>query len=220
MDRFELAKVIAAKPESGWRFLQGTVVSIESYSITVTLAGGSANVAGVKYLAPVPPPPGAGVWLLSDGKDLLAVGMTAASGRTMAPRVYRTNALTLTTATDTTITWEADEADPYGFWDSGAATVLTCKVPGRYMAVGDARFAGNATGVRAAWIEINSTTIVGRVRAAATSANTAQITVTSQAFTLAINDTVRMRVEQTSGGNLDLVVAGSSPSLSLIYLGP
>jgi hypothetical protein len=220
VDAYEIAQVIAGKPENGWRWVQGTVVSIEAYSITVTLAGGSANVAGVKYLAPVPPAPGVGVWLISDGKALLAVGMTAAAGRSIAPRAYRTTALTLTTATDTTVTWEADESDAYGFWDSGAATVLTCKVPGRYMAVGDARFAANATGIRAAWIELNTTTVVGRVRAAATSANPAQITVTSQAFTMAINDTVRMRVEQTSGGNLDLVVSGSSPSLSLIYLGP
>ncbi len=220
MDAYEIAQVIAGKPENGWRWVQGTVVSVQAYSITVTLAGGSANVAGVKYLSPVPPLPGAGVWLVSDGKALLAVGMTAAAGRSIAPRAFRNNALTLTTATDTTVTWEADESDAYGFWDSGAATVLTCKVPGRYMAVGDARFAANATGIRAAWIELNTTTTVGRVRAAATATLPAQITVTSQAFTMAINDTVRMRVEQTSGGNLDLLVSGSSPSLSLIYLGP
>jgi hypothetical protein len=220
VDAYEIAQVIAGKPENGWRWVQGTVVSVQAYSITVTLAGGSANVAGVKYLSPVPPLPGAGVWLVSDGKALLAVGMTAAAGRSIAPRAFRNNALTLTTATDTTVTWEADESDAYGFWDSGAATVLTCKVPGRYMAVGDARFAANATGIRAAWIELNTTTTVGRVRAAATATLPAQITVTSQAFTMAINDTVRMRVEQTSGGNLDLLVSGSSPSLSLIYLGP
>lgn len=220
MDAYQIAQVIAAKPENGWRWVQGTVVSVQAYSITVTLAGGSTEISGVKYLAPVPPAPGAGVWLISDGKALLAIGMTAAAGRSISPRAYRTDALTLTTATDTTVTWQADDADGYGFWDAGSPTVLTCKVPGRYMAVGDARFAANATGVRAASIELNGSTVVGRVRAAATSADPAQITVTSQAFTMALDDTIVLKVEQTSGGNLDLVVDGASPSLSLIYLGP
>lgn len=220
MDRYELAQVIAAKPEEGWRWVQGTVVSVQAYSITVTLAGGSANVAGVKYLSPLPPAPGAGVWLISDGKGLLAIGMTAAAGRSIAPRAYRTTAQTLTTATETTITWEADESDAYGFWSSGAATVMTCQVPGRYLAVADVRFAANATGIRTAYIERNSSTTIGRLRADAAATGATHLTVTSQATTLAIGDTIRVRAEQTSGGNLDVVASDGAPSLSLIYLGP
>lgn len=220
MDRYELAQVIAAKPENGWQYVQGTVVSVQEYSITVTLAGGSTQVAGVKYLSPVPPLPGAGVWLISDGKALLAIGMTAAAGRSIAPRAFRTTAQTLTTATETTITWESDEADAYGFWSSGAATVMTCQVPGRYLAVADVRFAANATGIRTAYIERNSSTTIGRLRVSATSAGATHLTVTSQATTLAIGDTIRVRAEQTSGGNLDVVASDGSPSLSLIYLGP
>lgn len=220
MDAYQIAQVIAAKPENGWRWVQGTVVSVEAYSITVTLSGGSANVAGVKYLAPVPPAPGAGVWLISDGKALLAIGMTAAAGRTIAPRVYRNDAVTLTTATNTLLSWQAEERDDYGMWDAGSPTVLTCKVPGRYVAGLDVRFAGNSTGIRSGWIELNSTTVVGRFRMAPAASIPTQLTVASQAFTMAIGDTVRAYVEQTSGGNLDLVVSGSSPSLSVMYLGP
>lgn len=220
MDRFQLARVIAAKPDPGWQYVQGTVVSVQAYSITVTLAGGTTNVSGVKYLSPVPPTPGAGVWLISDGKALLAVGMTAAAGRSISPRAYRTTAQTLTTGTETTITWEADESDAYGFWSSGAATVMTCQVPGRYLAVADVRFAANATGIRTAYIERNSSTTIGRVRVAAAGAGATHLTVTSQATTLAISDTIRVRAEQTSGGNLDVVASDGAPSLSLIYLGP
>lgn len=215
-----LAQIIAAKPEEGWRWVQGTVVSVEAYSITVTLAGGSANVAGVKYLSPVPPAPGSGVWLISDGKALLAIGMTAAAGRSITPRAFRTTAQTLTTATETTITWESDESDAYGFWSSGAATVMTCQVPGRYLAVADVRFAANATGIRTAYIERNATSTIGRVRVSAAATGATQLTVTSQATTLAIGDTIRVRAEQTSGGNLDVVATDGAPSLSLIYLGP
>ena len=220
MDVYEIAQVIAAKPENGWRWVQGTVVSVQSYSITVTLAGGSAAVSGVKYLSPVPPAPGSGVWLISDGKALLAVGVTAAAGRSISPRAFRTTAQTLTTAVETTLTWESDESDAYGFWTVGAATLMTCQVPGRYLAVADVRFAANATGIRTAYIERNSTTTVGRVRVPAAAAGATHLTVTSQATTLAVGDTIRVRAEQTSGGNLDVVATDGAPSLSLIYLGP
>lgn len=220
MDRYELAQVIGGRQSDGWRYVQGTVISVESYSITVTIGGGSETVAGVKYLAPVPPVPGAGVWMLSDGKDLLAVGMIASAGRSIAPRAYRTTAQTLTTATETTITWEAEESDGYGFWSSGAATVMTCQVPGRYLAVAVVRFAANATGIRTAYIERNSSATIGRVRVSAAASGATHLTVTSEATTLAIGDTIRVRAEQTSGGNLDIVTTDGGPSLSLIYLGP
>jgi hypothetical protein len=219
MDPFLIAQTIGGKADAGWVLRQGVVVSIQAYSLTVRIAGSSTDVAGVKYLG-TPPPPNAGVWLLANGADVLALGSVAALGRTIAPRVSRTGDVTLTTATNTLITWQADERDDYGMWDAGSPTVLTCRVPGRYVAGLDVRFAANATGVRAGWIELNSTTVVGRVRMAATSALPAQLTVCSQAFTMSIGDTVRAYVEQTSGGNLDLVVSGSSPSLSVMYLGP
>lgn len=218
-DPYVLAQTIGGMREAGWVVRQGVVVSIQAYSLTVRIAGSSTDVSGVRYLG-APPPPNAGVWMLANGGDLIVLGTVADQGRALAPRVYRNDALTLTTATDTTITWQADERDEFGCWDAGAATVLTCKVPGRYVATLDVRFAANATGVRAGWIELNSTTVLGRVRMAATPALPAQLTVASQAFTMAIGDTVRARVEQTSGGNLDLIVSGSSPSMSLVYLGP
>jgi hypothetical protein len=219
MDPYLMAQAIGGNRDAGWVLRQGVVVSIQAYSLTVRIAGSATDVSGVKYLG-APPPPNAGVWLLANGSDIIVLGSVAALGRTIAPRVYRNDALTLTTGTDTLLTWQADERDDYGMWTSGAPTVLTCQVPGRYVAGLDVRFAANATGVRAGWIEVNSTTVVGRVRMAATSALPAQLTVASQAFTMSIGDTVRAYVEQTSGGNLDLVVSGSSPSLSVMYLGP
>jgi hypothetical protein len=220
VDTYVLAQTIAQKPEAGWVLRQGQVVSVQGdYTMTVTIAGAATEVPGVRYVG-APPPPGAGVWMFVSGSDVFALGALADAGRTIAPRVHRTNALTLTTTTDTTVPWETVESDPYGFWDAGSPNVLTCRVPGRYMAVADVRFAGNATGVRAGWIEVNTTTPVGRVRGAAAPSAPTQLSVVSQAFTLAANDTVRLRVEQTSGGNLDLLVAGTAPSLSLIYLGP
>lgn len=222
MDGYELAQVIAAKPEDGWRWVQGTVVSVQSYSITVTLAGGTANVAGVKYLAPVPPLPGAGVWMISNGKDLLAVGMTAASARSISPRAYRTTDQTLTTGVDTVVTFEADEADDLNHWVSGSATRLTAIVPGRYLPVASVRFAANGTGFRAAWIVRNGSTTLGRAQYIATAAAAPTwFDVVAQPTTLAVGDYLELTVSQNSGGNLALSPSGNwSVALSMSYLGP
>ena len=222
MDAYEIAQVIAGKPENGWRWVQGTVVSVQAYSITVTLAGGTANVAGVKYLSPVPPLPGAGVWLISDGKALLAVGMTAAAGRSIAPRAFRTTDQTLTTGVDAVVTFDSDADDPLGSWVVGQATRLTAVVPGRYLPVASARFAANGTGFRAAWITLNGSTTVGRSQHIATAAAAPTwFDVAAHPVTLAVGDYLELNVSQNSGGNLALSPTGNwSVALSMTYLGP
>lgn len=222
MDSHELAQVIAARPAPGWEYRQGTVVSIQAYSITVTLSGGSTNVSGVKYLAPVPPLPGSGVWLLSNGKDMIAVGMTAAAGRSISPRAYRTTDQTLTTGADTVVTFEADEADELAHWTSSAATRMTAIVPGRYLPVAAVRFASNGTGFRAAWITRNGSSTIGRAQHIATAAGAPTwFDLAAQPVTLAVGDYLELNVSQNSGGNLALSPAGNwSVALSMTYLGP
>lgn len=220
MDRYELAQVIGGRAPDGWRWVQGTVVSVDVYGIAVTVAGGSTVVPGVRYLSPFPPLPGAGVWMISDGTDLLAVGMTAAAGRTVAPRAYRTSTMPVTSGVLTTVLFEAAENDPLGFYSFQHADHLRCQVPGRYLAVADVRWAINATGVREASVEIKGQTTVGRSRMNAVSAQTTEQIVTTQTFALEAGDEIRLLVQQTSGGSLDLDVTDAAPSLSMIYLGP
>lgn len=223
MDGYELAQVIAAKPEDGWRYVQGTVVSIQAYSITVTLAGGTANVAGVKYLGHEPPVTGAGVWLISNGKDLLAVGSTAAAGRSLAPHAYRTTTLSVATSTDTTVTWEAATGNGLGWWSAGTnPTRVTVRAAGRYFASSFSRWAANGTGLRTAEIRLNGTTVIGRAGLAfAAAGSPTQFSVVSPPVDLAIGDYVELIVWQNSGGALDLSFQNLySNGLALSYIGP
>lgn len=222
MDRYELAQVFGGKRSQEWRWMQGAVVSVQSYTVTVTVAGGVEEVAGVKYLAPGPPLPGAGVWLVTDGKDLLAVGMTAAAGRSISPRAYRTTDQTIGTSTDTVVTFEADDADGLGHWVSGSASRLTCVVPGRYLPVASVRFAANGTGFRAAWITKGGSSTVGRAQYPPTAAGSPTwFDVVGQPVTLAVGEYLELNVSQNSGGNLALSPSGNwSVALSMTYVGP
>ena len=58
------------------RFRQGTVVSVQGDgTITATIAGSTISVNGIKCFASVTPAVGHGVWLATDGCDLIAVGV-------------------------------------------------------------------------------------------------------------------------------------------------
>ena len=223
MDRYELAQVIAGKPENGWRWVQGTVVSVQAYSITVTLAGGSANVAGVKYLGHEPPVTGAGVWLISDGKDLLAVGSTASAGRSLAPHAYRTSTLSVANSTDTTVTWQDATGNGLGWWSAGTnPTRVTARAAGRYSASCFSRWAANGTGYRTAEIRLNGTTLIGRgAHISAAAGAPTQFSVVSPPLDLAIGDYLEVIVFQNSGAALDLAHQNAySIGLALSYIGP
>ncbi len=206
------------------RVRQGVISSVQAgRTLTVTIAGSTTAVSGVRYVEGMVPVPGANVWLISDGTDLWALGSLGTTSSTIAPRVYRTTDQTLTTATDTAVTWEADANDNAGMWVIGSPTVLTCVVPGWYTAAANVRFAANGTGFRAAWIEKNATTTLGRADIIATAAGSpTRFTVAAPAFNLAIGDTVRLMVSQNSGGNLALAATAETwtPSLSVHYIGP
>jgi len=211
-------------PSSRLRFRQGVISSVQAgRTLTITIAGSTTAVSGVRYLASMTPVPGANVWVVSDGSDLWALGSLGTATSTIAPRVYRTTDQTLTTAVDTAVTWEADANDNAGMWVVGAPTVLTCVVPGIYTATANVRFAANGTGFRAAWIERNATTTLARADIiASAAASPTRFTVAAPAFNLAIGDTVRLMVSQNSGGNLALSVTAETwtPSLSVQYIGP
>ncbi len=217
MDRFQLAQVFAPTEGPTWRLRQGVVVSVQSdYTATVRIAGSTDNVTGVRYIGQ-PPTPNAGVWLMANDTDLFIVGILAASNRAVAPRVYRTTNLSIADATPTAITWEADNADPYGFWSSGTGVVVN--VPGRYIAVGQADFASASVGVRSASI-IADGVVVGAQRIGAFT-GVAHLNVTSVPFTVTSSTTVALWVEQNSTAALNVVASGNvSPGLGVYYVGP
>lgn len=223
MDPYVIASVIGGKSDAGWVLRQGVIVSVQSYSVTVEVAGSTTDISGVKYLSAVPPLPGAGVWLLANGSDLLALGATAAAGRCIGPRAYRTTNLSVNNTTDTAVTWEAVDADGYSTWSSGTnPTRLTIKVPGRYIVVASMRWASNGTGFRTGEIKVNGGTVIGRhAQAFAAAGSPTQYTITSMPWTAAVNDYVELIAWQNSGAALNLDYQNAySNALALEYLGP
>lgn len=199
----------------------GSVVSVQTgRTATITVGGSTESISGIPYLESMVPQPGKPVVMLTDGVDLFIVDHLSAASMSLAPRAYRSTDLTVGHNTDVSVSWAAVAVDPWGCWASGNAARLTAPVDGRYMAVGTAEFAADATGYRAAWIENNAGTKLARTQIAATPTNPAWLQVVTPPFDLAKDDYITMSVRQTSGGNLALTHDSNfTPSLSLIYLG-
>lgn len=206
------------------RYRLGQVVSVQAdYTITVTIAGSTTQVSGVRYMANVVPIVGSPVWLTTDGKDIFASGVLANSARTVTPRAARSTDQSIPNTTDTAISFDSVNTDPLGSWDSGSPTRLTAKLTGRYIATGQVAFAGNATGFRIAFIEKNGTSTLGRsTQISVGGGNATWVNVTSMPFDMTGGtDYIRLMAWQNSGGALNANTSGTfAPSLSLIYLGP
>lgn len=209
---------------TSWKVLAAKVISIQAdRTLTVTINGATEQVSDVAYTTATEPLPGSLVWCVSDGVDLFAIGLISTADRTIAPRANRSTNQNIANATDASIDFDGVNSDAWGSWASGANSArLTCKVPGRYMAVGQVTFEANATGFRRVWIEKDSSSTVGRVDAISIGAGSAMwLNVTSQPFTMAVGEYIRLMVRQNSGGSLAVVNSSTfSPTLSLIYLGP
>src|SRR5688500_17085346 len=71
-------------------------------------------------------------------------------------RAYRTTNQSIPTGgSPTAIIFDTQRYDTYDMWDAGAPTRLTCTREGMYFSWGGARWASNATGVRALQIRYN-----------------------------------------------------------------
>lgn len=209
---------------SGGRFRLGVVQTVASdHTITATVAGSTTILTGIRYLGHVQPVPDQPIWLITDGLDLFAFGVQADSGSTFSPRASRSTTQSIADGTETAITFDAVNSDPWGAWSSGSATRLTARLTGRYIAVGQVHFAGNANGYRAVWIEKTATTTVGRSQWPTVGAGSPTwMNVTTTPFDMtAGTDYIRLMVLQNSGGALNVNTSSTiSPALSLIYLGP
>ena len=220
-DMSRLAQAVAPK-EQRLRLRFGTVVSIQDdRTCTVTIGGDTTQVAGIPYMEV--PVLGGTVVLATDGLDVFVMGSIATANYTLSPRASRSTNQTIADATDTAISFDGVNSDQWGCWNVGNAALLTAPVTGRYIAVGQVAFAGNATGFRAVWIEKTGTATLARQQYASSGAGQPTwMNVTSTPFDMtAGTDYIRLMVRQTSGAGLDVQSNSTySPSLSLIYIGP
>lgn len=138
-------------------------------------------------------------------------------------RVNNSAAITLTTSTSTALTFDTERWDTDGFHDTTTNTsrlTVPAGLAGKYLIVGNASFAANATGSRELAIELNGTTYIADVLLPATSGSGARFVV-STVYDLAVGDYVRLIAFQSSGGNLNVQATTSySPEFSMIRIGP
>jgi hypothetical protein len=207
-----LAGQVASIPQL--RMRQGAVVAVSSYGLTVTIAGSTTQVTGVKYLGSYAPRVGAQVWLISDGADIFAIGHLAPRG---APALRVTGAAqSINNATETAATFNAEVGtDPWGMWASGTATRITVPLDGWYTFTGYGSFAANATGVRGVKIRQGGSATLAMNRVPVAGAGTTDLTVVTGPVSLSAGNYVELTVEQTSGGALNV-----TPVMGVQYVGP
>jgi len=135
-------------------------------------------------------------------------------------RVYNNANISINTATDTYIDFNSERFDNSDMHDNVTnSSRLTCKNAGKYLIIATIRFVANADGVRYVRIVKNRANVIAGVTQSATPADTCEITV-STLIDLAVNDYVEVRVQQTSGGALDVVYTNFlSPEFMMVKVG-
>lgn len=123
-------------------------------------------------------------------------------------RVYNSAAQTITTGTETTITFNSERYDTDTIHDTGSDTGrLTCKTAGKYLIIANIQWEseGSASGFRETKIRLNGTTGIARVLqdGATNSREIAQNP--SAIYDLAVNDYVEVRVTHSQGADTDVV---------------
>jgi len=136
-------------------------------------------------------------------------------------RAFNSAALPTTNGIDFLITLNSERWDTHNMHSTSTQTsrlVVPNGWPGVYSIVGHVRFAGHATGYRAAYLRINGTTRVGQQDIPSIGANPMAVTAATLAK-LAVGDYVEMLVWQNSGTGLNVESqAQYSPELTMTWI--
>lgn len=151
------------------------------------------------------------VWyrLVAGVSGTLYRGVTV-SNQSVACRVHSSIAITLTSGVALAIPFNATRRDDFGLHSSSVnPTRITVAEPGWYILGGSARFAAHAAGVRSLEVVVNGATAVVDVEHQAVSDSGEPTKLAcSTVYYLSKGDYVELWATQTSGGNLDITVAG------------
>lgn len=211
MDLHQIAAGLAPS-NAGVRLRQGTVTAYNADgTIDVTLADTTVTIPDVPLIAgAVPPPAGAGVWLLQqpDG-DLLALGALGVMRDVLAEtKIYRTTAVDIVHATTTDIaigTAVEHEYDPLGLLSHNlTAGSITVGVDARVRISANVPWEGSATGARIQIVRKNGSNFV------VFGPYTPTVSIVT-GYTMAwdgevdAGDVFTVTVRQTSGANLEVL---------------
>jgi hypothetical protein len=151
----------------------------------------------------------------------LAGDSASGNGKPMC-RIYNSGNLSIATATNTSLTFDSERYDVGGCHSTSTNTSrLTVPTGGAgvYHIGGCAVFAATATGIRALWVLLNSSTRIVQKLDAATSGGDQAMAVSCD-YKLAAGDYVELQVIQSSGGLLNINSSASySPELWWHWVG-
>lgn len=161
---------------------------------------------------------------MSDSRqDALIRQLQGALGGSPVPsaRVYNNAAITLTTATETTLTFNTERWDTASLHDTGSNTgrlTVPTGADGIYSITAHVRFASNATGVRFVGIRLNGSTFIAADLRQAVNGDATVLSVPAK-WQMVGGDYVEVRAYQNSGGNLDVTSTGNySPEFEMARL--
>lgn len=224
-----LAKIVAQNIRIGQHYAVITDIENDSgiYYLTIQLAGSTSTINKVRYLRGYVPRIGDTVVVQVNKSDIFVVDSLAEAGRSLNPVAHRTSSVSILQNVTTDISFQAVTNDTWGMWDVSAPTLLTCKVPGRYQAMGQILLE-DASNIDVELRIMKGSSEIGRQDIRMTNATHDWHTqVHTPPFTMAINDTIKLQITHNHNPDLDLFIlsdgvdhTGFFPSLSVVYLGP
>jgi hypothetical protein len=159
------------------------------------------------------------------GADL-AAGTVAPSNLAVIPsaRVRRTATQSIPNGSFTAIQLTSETWDHLGLHSSTNNTRLTAPIDGVYLITANVFWASNTSGGRVLGITVNGGSFIGFVAQPASSVFPEVPLSVTTAYLLGAGDFIEAKVQQTSGGalNLDASSGGAetSPEVSMTWLGP
>ena len=198
-----------------------------TYYLTLNISGGSETIDKVRYLRSYVPRVGDTVLIQVKQNDLVVIGSLASADKSLNPVAYRTTDVSILDGVETDVDFEAVDNDDWDMWDVATPELLTCKVPGRYMAFGQILIE-DASDIDLEVKIYKGAQEIGRQDIRITNATHDWHHQTNTLpFTMAINDTIKMTVKHNNNPDLDLLIdtggvdhEGYFNALSVIYLGP
>jgi len=130
------------------------------------------------------------------------------TGFDIGARVYRSTNQTIPNSTGIAISFDSERYDTDGI-HSGSSTQLYCNTAGKYSIHGQIYWDNNATGYRQLAISLNGTTQIAIKRDEGQVGSNPMIHQISTTWDLNVGDYVELVVNQTSGGNLNVLTASS-----------
>lgn len=136
--------------------------------------------------------------------------------------VYKTATQTINNATETALTFNAEDYDTDAFHDNSTnntrMTIPTGK-GGRYLVTATTAFFNNATGQRTVYIYKNGSTLLNTAQVAGVSGSIDAFVTTSYVVNVSAADYLEIKVFQNSGGTLTIFQDSSRTAFQVSYLG-